>query len=308
MESVGLANDPLKHGPISCAVCFPPGFAPGGTYEFNGWRVDNNPGYSGAPNPEVLVLGFSKGANQRRAMPFDQIAFNNARDNLREILVALGFLDADTGIDTCFTSAATRIGFASVVRCGLGKQVEAGKYVTSGKVVRSAIAQESPVRAFFDACTERFLKNLPTSVRVVVFLGLDFAYVEAVFQRMKQLHPSITRVSKVAYRTDSVTFIHVIHPSPLATSHRQAWLRDDQSSLAGKRRDVCAALGEVGETATKRAISVSTYSQLDKHSTQKDLAAEMSTTRAKRIKYPAPSGPAPAEPRIRRGYGLRADQ
>ncbi len=77
----------------------------------------------------------------------------------------------------------------------------------------------------------------------MVFLGLDRPYVEVLFERMKQLHKSITRVSELTYRTEVVTFVHVIHPSPLATSHRQEWLLDDTSSLAESRREVCRALG-----------------------------------------------------------------
>ncbi len=133
MDSSFTTVPPLRHGLISCAACFPPGHEPGVAYEAGGWRVDNNPGYWGAASPEVLVLGFSKGANQRGGMRFDRIAFNNARGNLKEILSALGFIDAGADIDACFTSAETRIGFASVVRCGLGMQVETGKYTTSGK-------------------------------------------------------------------------------------------------------------------------------------------------------------------------------
>jgi hypothetical protein len=237
------SNAAPKHGAISCLACFPEGSSPGCTLEVDGWRIDNNPGYWGARTPEVLVLGFSKGANQRKTLPFDRIAFNNARSNLHEILSALRFIKPDANIDACFTSAETKIGFASVVRCGLGKELELGKYATSGDVVRSAISPDSPVRRFFDGCTKRFLGKLPESVRVVVFLGLDRPYVEAVFERMRELHPSIRRLSELAYSTASVTFIHVVHPSPLATSHRQAWLRDGASSLSANRREVCTAIG-----------------------------------------------------------------
>ncbi|TDX59437.1 hypothetical protein EDE12_1362 [Methylosinus sp. sav-2] len=265
MDSSFTTVAPLRHGQISCVACFPPGHELGVAYEADGWRVDNNPGYWGAASPEVLVLGFSKGANQRGGMPFDQIAFNNARGNLKEILTALGFIVAGADIDACFTSAETRIGFASVVRCGLGMQVEAGKYTTSGKVVRSAIAPSSPVRRFFDGCTEQFLKHLPESVRVVVFLGLDRPYVGALFERMKQLHKSINRVSELAYRTEDVTFVHVIHPSPLATSHRQEWLLDDTSSLAESRREVCRALAnsKPEEKASNQSFPTSTPSEVE---------------------------------------------
>jgi hypothetical protein len=237
-------NMAVTHGPIKCSSCFPEGSAAGCTLKVNGWRIDNNPGYWGAAEPEVLVLGFSKGANQRSALPFDEIAFNNARSNLAEILAALALVDSTENIDVCFTSEETKIGFASVIRCGLGQEVEPGKYVTSGNVVRSAIAPSSPVRRFFDACTKSFLGVLPPSARVVVFLGLDGLYIEALFQRVKQLHPSVRRLSKLAYRTDTVTFVHAIHPSPLATSHRQKWLRNDDSLLASKRREAMAALGD----------------------------------------------------------------
>jgi hypothetical protein len=214
-------------------------------------------------------LGFSKGANQRSVRPFDEIAFHKARQNLEEILGALGLHEASSGIDACFTAAEPKLGFASVVRCGLGKEIEAGKYATSGDVVRSAIDIGSPARRFFDACTDRFLGRLPPSVRVVVFLGLDGPYVEALFQRMKQLHPSIQRLSELAYTTDSVTFVHVIHPSPLATSHRQKWLINDDSSLAGKRREVRIALGKTHDEGMPPAPLIASVSKPKSKGTKK---------------------------------------
>jgi hypothetical protein len=235
---------PVQHGPISCLSCFDPGSTPGCTVKRAAWRIDNNPGYWGAAAPEVLVLGFSKGANQRSVADFDQIAFANARENLAEILRALGLLDAAVDIDRCFTANGTKLGFASVIRCGLGLEVEPSKYATSGKVVRAAIAADSEVRDLFDRCTDRFLRTLPPSVSTVVFLGLDGPYVEALYERIRELHSNVRRLSELAYATDAVTFVHVIHPSPLATSHRQTWLRDDDTSLADKRREVAAALGK----------------------------------------------------------------
>jgi len=258
MPSISADNASFQHGPISCLSCFPKGSVSGCVLENDGWRVDNNPGYWGAANPEVLVLGFSKGANQRSSLAFEQIAFHNARSNLAEILGALGLIGAATDIDACFTAAEPKLGFASVVRCGLGKEVAPGKYATSGDVVRSAIASGSAVRRFFDGCTDRFLKYLPTSVRVVVFLGLDGPYLETLFQRVGQLHPSARRLNDLAYATETITFVHVIHPSPLATSHRRAWLRDDDSSLAGKRREVRVALGKAsGEVVARSRLNTS---------------------------------------------------
>ncbi len=240
----------LQHGPISCLSCFSTGSAPGCTVKRATWRIDNNPGYWGGAAPEVLVLGFSKGANQRSVLEFDRIAFANARENLAEVLRALDLLDAADDIDLCFTANSAKLGFASVIRCGLGLEVEPDKYATSGDVVRAAIAPDSKVRDLFDTCTDRCLRVLPASVRTVVFLGLDGPYVQALYERIRELHPSVNRISELAYATNAVTFVHVVHPSPLATSHRQSWLRDDNSSLADKRRQVAAALGNTGYAPT----------------------------------------------------------
>jgi hypothetical protein len=136
MPLTSLSATPVEHGPISCLSCFSAGSVAGCTVEKDGWRIDNNPGYWGAAEPEILVLGFSKGANQRLGLPFD------------------GMLDAGSDIDVCFTAAETKLGFASVIRCGLGLETEPGEYATSGKVVRAAIASDSPVRRLFDNCTE----------------------------------------------------------------------------------------------------------------------------------------------------------
>ena len=236
-------SDAQVHGRISCSACFPASSPSGSTRNIGAWRIDNNPGYWGAPNPEVLVLGFSKGANQSRALPFDRIGFAGARGNLREILSALGLTASDVDMDAHFTAAGHTFGFASVVRCGLGLEAEPGRWKTSGDVVRQAVEEGSPVREIFDRCTERHLSRLPASVRTVVFLGLDEPYIQAVFKRMSTLRPSIRRHGPLSYGDGEVTFVHVIHPSPLATSHRQSWLRDDGNPLGRKRAAVAAALG-----------------------------------------------------------------
>jgi hypothetical protein len=88
------------------------------------------------------------------------------------------------------------------------------------------------------------LKVLPPSARIVAFLGLDAPYLDALFERIQQLHPDVRPINDLAYATDRVTFVHLIHPSPLAIKHRQAWLRDDEGSLADKRREVLSALGK----------------------------------------------------------------
>lgn len=248
------SNLGVKHGPIACTKCFPQGAIRGCSIRASEWKIDNNPGYWGASNPEILVLGFSKGANQSVDRPFDEIAFRNARSNLAEILQALDVIADSSQIDRNFSAAEMRLGFASVVRCGLGKEVSPGKFVTSGNIVRLAVESGSRVREFFDKCTETFLRQLPERTHTVIFLGLDQPYIEVVFNRMKEFYPSIKRLSPVTYSTEKLTFLHVIHPSPLATSHRQVWLSNDSTLLAAKRRSVLRAMGK--EVAAKAVTAL----------------------------------------------------
>jgi hypothetical protein len=102
----------------------------------------------------------SRSGIQQRRQPTIGAAVRQYRiqqrsENLKEILCALGMLDAGSDIDVCFTASETKLGFASVIRCGLGLETEPGEYATSGKVVRAAIASDSPVRQLFNNCTER---------------------------------------------------------------------------------------------------------------------------------------------------------
>jgi hypothetical protein len=78
------------HGWQPCRACH----LPGQDLRIEGeWHLRANPGYWGAAAPEVLVLGFSKGANQIAASvegDFDAVAFAGMRKRLRQVLDALG--------------------------------------------------------------------------------------------------------------------------------------------------------------------------------------------------------------------------
>ena len=81
-----------QHGPQSCRHCFSGSLA---ELRLGDWRLVNNPGYYGGSSPEILVLGFSKGANQARAAEqgdFEAIAFANARHRLQQVLQVLGVM------------------------------------------------------------------------------------------------------------------------------------------------------------------------------------------------------------------------
>src|SRR5690606_40399555 len=61
-----VAADSFTHGWNACRACH----HAGGDLRVEGdWHIRANPGYWGASAPEVLVLGFSKGANQTTRAP-----------------------------------------------------------------------------------------------------------------------------------------------------------------------------------------------------------------------------------------------
>lgn len=63
------------HGPLSCSICFSHCNAP---ETANGWRLINDPGYWGATDPVVLVLGQSKGKTQRDVFDGGDPTFDKA--------------------------------------------------------------------------------------------------------------------------------------------------------------------------------------------------------------------------------------
>ncbi len=72
-------SDNYTHGPLQCRACYN-GNEP--TLVLGDWRLHNTPAYFGSSDPEILVLGFSKGANQNKVAArgdFDKIAFAKAR-------------------------------------------------------------------------------------------------------------------------------------------------------------------------------------------------------------------------------------
>ena len=119
------------HGPIACTKCF--AACNDRIREFGDWRVINDPGAWGSSDPEVLVLGFSKGSTQAEAYvshKFDDVAFHHStgqtRRRLAGVLDVLGLVRQDTEIDELFTNAEKDFAFGSLVRCSLRSFLWAG--------------------------------------------------------------------------------------------------------------------------------------------------------------------------------------
>ncbi len=166
-----MTNDGYSHGSISCRECFTNAES---VLTFGQWKLHNNPGYYGSSSPEVLVLGFSKGANQNKAArngDFDKIAFANARHRLQIILETLEIMPKNRGVDALMTAAEDKFGVASLVRCSLGK-MQNGVCKTSGDVIPSSFTNKDTLR-IIEHCSKKYLGELPESTNLVILLLIN---------------------------------------------------------------------------------------------------------------------------------------
>ncbi|TXN17217.1 hypothetical protein FV219_00895 [Methylobacterium sp. WL122] len=208
------------------------------------WRAVNDPGAWGSAAPEVLVLGFSKGFTQAtaaRSGPFEAIPFKKMRPRLSEVLQVLGVLQAGEQVDARMVATERDIAFGSLVRCSLSRFDEkAGKHACTGPIMTKAFT-ETAAAPLVKRCAETYLKHLPPSVRLVLMLGTGDSYIEGCRRTIRALHgAAFTPINEVAYRTGSVTWVHVSHPSGLNGYHG-AWMTGDPTTKQGQKRRLAEA-------------------------------------------------------------------
>lgn len=225
-----------EHGRLGCRVCF----APGDTQTHaDGYRLVNDPGYWGAPDPVVLVLGQSKGRNQwlPQEHDFDSVAFAGIRDRLRNILERAGIGVETDDFDSCFRADESYFGFASLVRCSLSR----ADGTSSGSPVSSAM--RSPAAdSWIRTCMERWFTQLNPNLRLVVLLGTTDAYVRAVSERLRDLHPATFRaVNDTTLTAAGVIWTFMQHPSTVSENHYRRWIGDEPYGKRAAAQDAVRA-------------------------------------------------------------------
>lgn len=229
------------HGWQSCRACH----HPGQDLRVEGeWHLRANPGYWGASAPKVLVLGFSKGANQIAAAmagAFDGVAFAGMRPRLQQVLDTLGLDLGDQSIDEALSASSRMLGAASLIRCGLSLERN-GKLETSGTIMPKA-ASAPFTRHVMQSCVAQHLDPLPNSVETVVLLGSTDAYLKGVKALMQSQFGDYREVNDVAFTAQGRMWVFAAHPSP-ANGEFKHWLAGDPSSASGrKQRSAVQALG-----------------------------------------------------------------
>ena len=225
--------DGYIYGPVSCRLCF---HSAEQTLALRDWRLRNNPGYYGSSDPEILILVFSKGANQNRASDqgnFDEIAFAGARQRLKTVLETLKIMPSDRSIDDLMTGYEKQFGVASLVRCGLGKMKD-GMCKTSGDVIPSAFTN-APTLSVIQRCARAFLKKLPERIKLVVLLGTGDNYISKTQSLFSELYPDYSSVNPVAFRADGALWVYAAHPSP-GNGHLGSWAAAGMDNPSGRKR------------------------------------------------------------------------
>jgi hypothetical protein len=218
-----------SHGRVKCVRCF----ATKKTIEFDGtrreaenqsWRITSNPLAWGSVEPEIVVLGFSKGPTQAGALshsPHDQIAYKGSRTAVGKILAHIGVVRQPTNgdfrwmVDRLISDKAGRFHFGSLVRCTVERYDEkAGSWKGSGggmldKFMGTPFGSEVATN-----CASQFLGELPVKTRLVIMFGLGakLNYIGASRKLIEAARPGRwTSLNDVAYSDGKVTFVHVEH-------------------------------------------------------------------------------------------------
>lgn len=215
-----------KHGRVSCARCYEESNTVFDvTKRTDGdWRITANPLSWGSENPEIVVLGFSKGPTQAGALAsahHNEIAYKGSRENVGKILAHIGLIPRNPVggkkqyIDRLIEDSNGRFHFGSLVRCTVERfdQKSSSWKGSGGGMLDKFIATDFG-SAVATSCVSTFLRELPQKTRLIVMFGLgsNLNYVDSAFSVYQQARPGNWRkLNSVSYTDGVVTVVHVEH-------------------------------------------------------------------------------------------------
>ena len=231
-----------NHGRINCSYCF----ASCGRVEFdltkrveNEWRITANPLAWGNEEPEVIVLGFSKGPRQAGAlanMSHDEIAYKGGRGNVGKILKHVGLLQQHSGenlrqaVDRLIADHNGRFHFGSLIRCTVERD-ERGTWKGTGGGMLDKFVATPFGKEVTSNCATRFLKDLPSRTKLIVMFGMGskLGYVRESFDLYRKARGGEWKwINDVAYTDGRVSVVHVEHFASLGALIPQ-WLGERES-------------------------------------------------------------------------------
>lgn len=245
------------HGRVDCTRCF----ASANTVKFDTtrrtspdgtWRITSNPLAWGNAEPEIVVLGFSKGPTQAGALasaPHDAIAYKKSRTAVGKILAHIGVVSVPKDgryremVDGLIEDRNGRFHFGSLVRCTVERYDEKSRtWKGSGGGMLDRFTGTGFGSEVATNCASEFLGTLPARTRLVVMFGLGTGlnYIRATRKLLETVRPGNWRtLNDVAYSDGQVTFVHVEHFASQG-SHLGDWLGETghpRSEFGRKARD-----------------------------------------------------------------------
>ncbi len=232
------------HGRIECNRCFK---ACGDRIEFDttqradgNWRITANPLAWGNKDPEILVLGFSKGPTQAGALAsaaHNDIAYKGSRGKMAKILEFIGLMtDSPSAVSDAIAQTSGRFHFGSLIRCTVESYDESkGAWLGSGggmldKFIQTPFGQEIATN-----CTHQYLSDLPSRTKLVVMFGLGskLNYVKESFKLYEKARSTkFTWLNEISYTDGKITVVHVEHFAS------QGHLIDDWLGNTGRDRKI----------------------------------------------------------------------
>ena len=215
-----------KHGKIECTKCFVDQETKFDiTKEQNGdWRITSNPLAWGSAEPEVVVLGFSKGPTQAGALvntPHDEIAYKGSRLNVGKIMAHVGLIpkapdsQLKIDVDRLIADKAGRFHFGSLVRCAVERfDKKANEWKGSGGGMLDRFVATDFGQKVTESCASRFLSDLPSNTKLVLMFGLGTKqnYVKEAFKIFQKIRPGEWRwINDISYSDSKITVVHVEH-------------------------------------------------------------------------------------------------
>lgn len=229
-----------SHGRIDCTKCF----NKCSHAEFDktqreegAWRITANPLAWGNTDPEIIVLGFSKGPTQSGALnstPHDQIAFKGSRRNVGKILKHIGLLNSSAGTDLghavneLIENRTGRFHFGSLIRCTVEQHIKGAWKGSGGSMLDKFVATDFGKEVAAN-CSIQFLKNLPLKTKLIIMFGTGkkLNYVGELFEFFKKTRGGTWQMlNDVAYTDGKVTVVHVEHFASRGALIPQ-WLGED---------------------------------------------------------------------------------
>jgi len=244
------------HGWIGCNRCIPESenqllLGSGSPPEF---KIEKPNASWGSSNPLIVVLGFSRGTNQKTTLPFDEIAFAGMRPQLTKILQKLGLMEGSNFVGNRINSQESIYHFGSLFRCSVSMWDKNKKsYSKSGGGILEKFVKAKENQDVANNCIEQHLGKLPETTRLVLMLGNSGKYVDQCEKLVSGVHPGIQRINEVSYGNEKVTWVHTIHAKAQG-SYLPQWLEGRDTAIGKKLKPAINAVklsGVLGHLTNK---------------------------------------------------------